>query len=161
MRTTVFFLILLIPLVGSSIRAESTTTPAMTQEQVVAEIKELGGTVVRDGTGPNGAVVEVWVLASRSPKVVTDTQIKHFSELSHLKTLILTGTAASDAGLEHLKGLKELQFLGLSDTKVTDAGLEHLAGLAQLQYVDLKGSKVTEAGIKKLQEALPKCTINH
>ena len=159
MRTTSSFLALLILLTGSSLSAEP--APAMTQEQVVAEIKELGGTVVRDGSGPTGAVVEVWVLASRSPKVVTDTQIKHFAELSHLKTLVLTGTAAGDAGLEHLKGLKELQFLGLSDTKVTDAGLEHLVGLAQLQYVNLKGSKVTEAGIKKLQEALPKCTIDH
>ena len=45
--------------------------------------------------------------------------------------------------------------------KVTDGGLAHLKGLTQLQTLSLVRTEVTDAGEKKLQEALPNCSIWH
>ena len=66
----------------------------------------------------------------------------------------------SDAGLEHLRGLTYLECLNLASTNVTDEGLEHLKGLTNLETLSLDNAKVTDAGVKKLQQALPNCTIH-
>jgi hypothetical protein len=47
----------------------------------------------------------------------------------------------------------------LSDTAISDAGLEHLRGLTQLTALRIRRTKTTDAGEKKLQKALPNCTI--
>jgi hypothetical protein len=65
-----------------------------------------------------------------------------------------------DASLEHVQGMVDLESLSLIGTNVTDAGLEHLNGLKRLQYLTLEGTKVTDEGVKKLQKALPNCTIH-
>ena len=46
-------------------------------------------------------------------------------------------------------------------TQVTDAGLEHLKGLTSLRSLQLHRIQVTDEGVKKLQQALPKCWIEH
>ena len=66
---------------------------------------------------------------------------------------------ATDVDLEHLKALTTLQYLNLPFSKVTDAGLEHLKGLTNLEELDLRATNVTDEGVKKLQQALPNCTI--
>jgi hypothetical protein len=90
---------------------------------------------------------------------ITDAGLVHFQGLSQLQRLGLDDTKITDAGLVHLQGLSQLQRLGLDDTKITDAGLVHLQGLSQLQLLWLVNTKVTAQGVKKLQQALPKCTI--
>ena len=67
----------------------------------------------------------------------------------------------TDEGLVHLEGLTNLETLYLNDTQVTDAGLVHLKGLTKLEWLDLRNTEVTDKGVKKLQEALPNCTIDH
>jgi hypothetical protein len=37
----------------------------------------------------------------------------------------------------------------------------HIQGLSQLNVLDLRNTKVTDQGVKKLQQALPKCKIEH
>ena len=87
------------------------------------------------------------------------------NDLEHLKRLTnreypsLSEINFTNAGLEYLKGLTNLEHLSLSQAFVTDAGLEHLKGLTNLRILDLKDTKVTDAGVKKLQQALPNCTI--
>jgi hypothetical protein len=84
------------------------------------------------------------------------------SQLTKLPGLIEVHLCrATDAGLEHLEKLPQLQELDIPDIEVTDAGLEHLRGLTQLRDLWLGSPRVTDAGVKKLQQALPKCTIYH
>lgn len=87
---------------------------------------------------------------------VTGVGLKHRTSLHHLD---LGLTKVTDAGLESLKPLTQLQFLNLDGTQVTDSGLEHLKGLTNLHWVLLGGIKVSREGVKKLQQALPNCTI--
>ncbi|MCP4815973.1 MAG: hypothetical protein GY888_25940 [Planctomycetaceae bacterium] len=86
-------------------------------------------------------------------------------ELNQANTAVirvgLNNTKITDAELVHLKGLTELFFLVLADTQVTDAGLVHLEGLKNLRFLFLLDTKVTKAGVRRLQKALPNCTITH
>ena len=54
-----------------------------------------------------------------------------------------------------------LQTLDLRETEVTDAGLEHLKVLAKLKYLNLEGTQVSDDAVEKLQQALPRCKIEH
>ncbi len=44
-------------------------------------------------------------------------------------------------------------------TQVTDEGIRCLHEYSGLEEVDLRGTKVSEEGVRRLQEALPNCTI--
>ena len=61
--------------------------------------------------------------------------------------------------LSSLKDLSQLRTLSLLGTGVTDAALPHIKGLPQLTTLVLLGTKVSDEGVKKLQQALPNCTI--
>jgi hypothetical protein len=90
---------------------------------------------------------------------ITDSGLVHLAGMTRLENLRLNWTKVTDAGLVHLAETTRLERLSLNWTKVTDAGLQHLAGLPQLRYVSLEHCGVTDEGVKKLQETLPKCTI--
>ncbi len=90
---------------------------------------------------------------------LTDARMKQLTALRQLRKLRLDHTNVIDADLEHLKGLTQLQTLNLLSTGVTDAGLEHLKGLKQLWWLWLFDTKVTYEGVKRLQQALPQCTL--
>jgi hypothetical protein len=90
---------------------------------------------------------------------VTDAGLEHLKGMTQLKELNLDCTQVTDAGLEHLKGMTQLSELDLARTQVTDAGLEHLTRMTQLWRLDLSGTRVTNEGSRKLQKALPNCSI--
>ncbi len=92
---------------------------------------------------------------------ITDAGLLHLAGLTQLQRLILDNTRITDAGLVHLARLTQLQELLLDNTQITDAGLAHIAGLTRLQLLGLNDTQVTDEGVKKLQEALPNCTIIH
>ena len=75
--------------------------------------------------------------------------------------LDLTGKSVTNDILVRLEELKQLQTLALAGSDITDAGLTHLRDLTQLQLLTLNGTKVTDHRVKKLQQALPKCKIEH
>ena len=83
----------------------------------------------------------------------------HLKDLTNLETLVLNDTQITDVGLEHLKGLTKLKKLSLRNTRITDAGLVHLKGLTNLESLNCRSTQVTDKGVKKLQQALPNCTI--
>ncbi len=90
---------------------------------------------------------------------VTDAGLEHLGGLTKLEFLGLSGTQTTDAGLENLERLTGLRDLVLRETQITNAGLEHLKGLSQLELLDLRGTRVTDEGVKRIQQALPNCTI--
>ena len=99
-------------------KPERVVEKALTEEQAIAKIKEMGGNVVY-----RNAVMEVRLSGTK----VTDAGLSHLKGLTNLQTLWLTGTwGVTDAGLEHLKALTKLKSLHLDRTNVTDEGVEKL-----------------------------------
>jgi Leucine-rich repeat (LRR) protein len=92
---------------------------------------------------------------------VSDSGLEHISGFTQLRELWLSSSKVTDTGLEQLKGMTQLRVLHLTNTQVTDAALEHFTGWTQLRELNLRGTQVTQEGVKKLQQALPGCTIQH
>lgn len=142
------------------------------KDQVLAENKRLGGTVVKfpfsisfDGKGVgDDAMVHLQKLTDlegiylRKCKV-TDKGLEKLRDLTKLKYLYLGQTSVTDKGLAHLKRLTVLQALSLVGTQVTDQGLVHLKGLTSLRTLEVKDSKVTDAGVAELKKSLPKLVV--
>src|SRR5690349_19632637 len=103
------------------------------QDDLVAEIRTLGGYYSIDAETPGKPLIKFW----------------------------LRGTPINDTWLARLKESPTLSFLDLISTKISDAGLKHLMGLKNLRRLDLSFTKVTRRGVEKLQKALPKCRIRH
>jgi hypothetical protein len=54
-----------------------------------------------------------------------------------------------------------LKVLDLGNTQISDVGLKELAALTQLQGLICENTQVTKNGVAELQNALPKCKIDH
>ena len=116
------------------------------EDEAVAFVEELKGTVNRDKTLPGKPVIEI----SLSKTQVTDAGMTKLAGLKNLITLDLGYTQVTDVGLKELAGLKNLEFLGLDETQVTDEGLKELAALTDLNALTLAFTQVTDAGVKEL-----------
>ena len=117
------------------------------------------------------------------PNEITDEGLAGLRHLPNLKELFLYGSKITDAGLVHFKPLQQLEFLGIQHTRVTGSGLVYLQGLANLAWLDLSytrigdpelkqlaklsqlkavglyGTRVSPSGIRRIQAALPDCTV--
>ncbi len=158
---------------------EPAASPAPANQEAVAAIQEIGGTVMPLAMTDDSLVVDFHlggtaltddglVHVKALPKVyelhlkdtqITDAGLAHLAEMTTLARLHLEKTKVTDAGLEHLKGLGNLEYLNLYGTAVTDAGLDHLKGLNNLKKLYLWQSQATDEGIAKLKESLPDVTI--
>src|SRR5262245_27543001 len=70
----------------------------------------------------------------------SDQALQYLDGLPQLRTLLLSGTQASDDGMRHLAGLKNLEYLFMWDVvNITDAGVAYLRGLKNLHYIHLTG----------------------
>ena len=116
-----------------------------TEEQAIAAIRELGGTVeLSDFKGRMAAKV------SLGNSRVTDADLSHLRAITYLRELFAGGLAIGDEGVAHLNGNLTLESLGLEGTKITDAALAHLATLPYLTNLSVANSGVTEAGLSEL-----------
>jgi formylglycine-generating enzyme required for sulfatase activity len=140
---------------------------ALKQDDVIAEIKKLGGSVTLDEKRPEKPVIGVsiaivpalpWRKDIEHPRSFTDAEMTYLEGLTELQQLHLFGTKITDAGLEHLKGLTRLQQVDLRGAKITGTGLEYLKGMTQLRNLDLSGSKVTDTGLEHLK-GLPQLLV--
>ena len=117
------------------------------------------------------------------PNEITDEGLAGLRHLPNIKELFLYGSKITDAGLVHFKPLQQLEFLGIQHTGVTGSGLIHLQDLANLAWLDLSytrigdpelkqlaklsqlkavglyGTRVSPSGIRRIQAALPNCTV--
>ncbi len=93
---------------------------------------------------------------------IDDDKARALARLRQLRTLYQDGNPRlSDVGLEAIARLDSLRSLDLEWCEaITDDGLESLKRLVGLEWLDLGGcSGLTEVGVRKLQSALPGCTI--
>ncbi len=112
-----------------------------------------------------------WVALSRLNRLeslafigmkLTDANLVHLQNLSNLKTLTIMGnTEITDAGLVHLSELSQLEDLHLERTKLTDEGLIHLEEIKTLKRLFLIDDSISNKGLRRLQSALPNCTISY
>jgi len=130
---------------------------ALTEDQVIAEITALGGTVTKDPNSPGNPVIQI---TFRDVPGVTDAALRHLPALKHLQYLDLANTQVTDGGLTYIKQLSELTNLELQDTQVSDAGLPNLLALTKLKLLGLQRTKVTDAGEANLQKQMPNVTID-
>ena len=75
--------------------------------------------------------------------------------------LLVGGALLKDEGLKEVAKLRNLEKLNLERHNITDTGLKELTELKQLKELNLRRTKVTYSGVTKLQNALPKCKIDH
>ena len=149
----------------------------MAENDVVTEIKKMGGRAILDEASPAKPVVvvdfhitgitdaglarltrlkgldHVHTLFFRGLKVTDNglSQLKRFGELRHLN---FTSYSISDAGLAHLQTLRKLQRLEIVAPQLTDASLTHLKKLPLLDFLFICAD-VTDEGIKRLKKAIP------
>ena len=98
--------------------------PSPPGDDPVSMLEKWGGWIRRDR---QGEVVNVsFALHRRGMAEVTDEQLVHLKEMTHLRVLTLDNTRITDTGLVHLKGMTELQTLYLGGTRVSSAGLADL-----------------------------------
>lgn len=114
--------------------------------------------------------VEVACLLRSAPKLdwlnlawtpVTLNVLRELRHTPRLTSLNLRRTQIGNDGLEYLGELKSLHWLSLDATRVTDAGLPYLSELSSLEILDLRDTATTEEGVRRLEKALPNCTIQH
>jgi Leucine-rich repeat (LRR) protein len=90
---------------------------------------------------------------------VTDTGLVNLKDLNNLVLLFLERTNITGDGLAHLKGIKSLRTLDLQGIIITDAAVEHLKEMTWLQSLNINTTGISDEAFKKLEKALPNCTI--
>lgn len=92
----------------------------------------------------------LWVGCSTASPL-TNTGLRHVSELRSLETLHIGGAGLSDAGMDYLAKLTKLRVLHLSFCdSITDEGLAKLAALRSLERLDLYCKNITISGLSHL-----------
>ncbi|MCE5266349.1 MAG: hypothetical protein LLG00_00485 [Planctomycetaceae bacterium] len=92
---------------------------------------------------------------------ITDAGLEPIGELTRLRELYLTvhSPEITDEAFAPLQRLSALDTLWLDCPQMTDEGLQHFERMTQLRHVTVLRGCVTDEGVKKLQKALPACTI--
>ena len=84
---------------GKDSTPATATEPFDVQDQAIAAIQEMGGSVAIDETNPNKPVVGVNFVGTK----VTDDGLEHLKVLTSLKTLYLINTNVTDDGVKKLQ----------------------------------------------------------
>ncbi|MEZ6059343.1 MAG: hypothetical protein R3C19_03165 [Planctomycetaceae bacterium] len=116
----------------------------LNDDEVVEELRELGGTVQFDGEALTG--VDLSFTRTR------DDHLKRLSQFDTVRNLNLTGTDVSDAGIGELSRMQSLKSLKLRGTDVTNAALPVVGQISGLQLLDLSRTRIADAGLVHLQQ---------
>jgi hypothetical protein len=152
-------------ILGSAVFAGWWAHSAHQQQQVVAAVRALGGTLkyrdqlpferlspparwLKDWPGHDWAAPVAQVNLSGAN--LGADELVEISKLGGLQFLWLNGAHVDDGGLAYLARLSHLEELYLADNPLTDAGLAHLADLERLRFLSLAGTNVSDEGLKQL-----------
>ena len=150
------------------------------QQQIVAEVLQLGGSIAYDfkaNSGPfqqNGPPPEpAWIVKFLGvdffhnvvqvdfypgQPVPKSGSLPQLRQLTRLRLLELCGEF-HDEDVGGLVGLKELESVWLGSQGITDASVESIAKLSSLKSIRMSGSGVTADGKRRLQQLLPNLFI--
>ena len=154
--------------------------PVRSIPEVLAAVKELGGTVDVDAS-KEARVVKVNLARTKagnddlaqleslpelrslslSSTSVTDAGLKQLRSLAKLQSLRLAATSITDDGLSQVGAMSTLQELDLAGTPISDAGLARLKNLQKLRQIYITSTRVTAKGVAEFQKALPNCQVQH
>ncbi|MEN6452005.1 MAG: hypothetical protein ABFC96_16065 [Thermoguttaceae bacterium] len=98
------------------------------------------------------------MLVLRETKI-TNNGVRSLGPLKGLRVLDLSGTKIDDACAADLAALSRLRLLDVSGTRMTLNGLLQLRGLKNLQHLGIAPNALTAKDLKRLQDAMPGCTI--
>ena len=91
---------------------------------------------------------------------IVDSDLAALKHLADVVDVVgLENTAVTDEGLAYLLPLKILDNVDLTNTGISDKGLEFLATIRTLEFIHIEGTKASAEGVKKLQAALPECSV--
>jgi hypothetical protein len=141
------------------------------QEEAIAAIKQMKGSVDIDPRKPGKPVIRVHLFEGKTagiglaplaklPEIewiglhasdITEADLEHLKGLTKLRRLGLTDTRLSDESLKRLAGMTQLEILYLQENPITDAGLDHLQRMTKLKELGLGLTKITDAGLKRLK----------
>lgn len=138
--------------------------PALTQTQLVDELKKLGADIKTEGDAPDGAVTSIIFKYTHTPRQspggtkvppypVTDDLVKQISKLPKVTALEFNmSTGLTEAAIKDIGGMKQLEHLSLNGMRVDDTSMADIAGLTKLNYLRLSGAgAVTAAGWATLE----------
>jgi hypothetical protein len=141
------------------------------QEEAIAAINKMNGSVDIDQKRPGKPVIRVHLFEGKTvgiglaplaklPEIewiglhasdITEADLEHLKGLTKLRRLGLVDTRLNDAGLKRLEGMTSLEMLYLNENPITDAGLENLRKLTKLRELGLGQTKTTDAGLERLK----------
>ena len=139
---------------------------ARVQQDIVAAIRQAGGSVFYDHQYQNGTVVSrsltsnSWLDRHLGPdffgRVVyvelagraTDAMLAEVGKLTALEELVLVSAPVTNAGIAHLRGLTRLRDLDLSSTKTTGACFESLQRMQLLKKLTLRRIPIQDADLR-------------
>lgn len=138
-------------------QSPSVSAAPKSEADVIAMIKKLEGSVIRNQEVPNKPVIYVSLTGTK----VQDEHLKYLSLIPSIETLDLNYTAVTDKGVKYVKSLRKLKVLQLIEVKaVTDKGLSLLVGLKDLENLNITGAKrITDRGVKAFKKAMPKVHV--
>lgn len=157
-RTSLVRLVVFASLTGSAYLTMRIHAVYQWEQHVASEVKELGGNVVFEYTGPKALPqsaqdrlpylrrIQSMTLIGQD---VPEDRFAKLEALTILEDLWLDHAQFGDLSLAHLKGKASLRRIALRHTSVGE-GIEHLHGLSGLEELDLNYTQVTDAGLVQI-----------
>ena len=128
--------------------AVSGDEPESEQDQLIATIQRMGGSVTIDDTRPDKPVVKVHLYKGKTAGI----GLEPLTKLSEVNWIGLHASDITEADLAYLQRWHKLKRLGLVETHLTDASLENLRGLTTLEELYLGENAITDAGVERREQ---------
>lgn len=142
-------------------RQQHVTTEGLAHFSGCRDLKFLGLGFTEVGVDAIPLVANFTKLESfQFPLAECDTWAEALTKMPTLRKVIAYRSGITDVGVAHLARLPRLEDLNLVDADLTDASLKSLTTCKSLKSLVFHCSKLTWPEVKRLQQALPECSID-